>query len=223
MVRAVDDTDLCVRFQNLQSNVFYSRFGTKEFSSLKIDWSQNENVYVFYATRIDSDEILGGFRVHISDKAHALPVEVGIGSDDERIYDIVDDLAKTGCAEICALWMSKEGFSYGLEAIDLLRGAIYLCHKKNIENVLSLVGPTSINFVEFYGAEIFTKIGNKGAFHYPNENFEFYVSNVKISVVRDLVDNSEKEILTELYDNPYCKFVSEKRGKPKTLIYDLEK
>lgn len=219
-VKNIDLHSISTEFQKKQKQIFVERFNSDKFTSLEKSWMTNESVYIVIARNINKT-IIGGFRFHVNNDRFALPVERACGPFDNKVYNLIDSLSTEGCAEICALWISREGMVLGLEAIDLLRAAINVCSKNNIENVLSLVGPTTITYVEYFGAKIYDNLGSDGAFAYPSKEYKFFISNVKVSEVFDKVSKKERQILRSLHNQTEYTLIKKHESRVTKINYLL--
>ena len=200
--RPKDNLGLCHEFQCDQKRIFEKQFESGKISSLDESWMEDENVYLICAFCKEEKTLLGGFRIHIYNEAHSLPIETAIGLEEPRIYELVEELGVKGVVELCALWISSRGIKAGLKAFDLIRGVISVCHQLNIENVLSLAGPNSRRFTQYYNAIQYEDFGQEGIFYYPTPKVKCVVTNVPISNVFQKVPLFEKNILKDLFDNP---------------------
>ena len=105
--RAIDDLNACKKFM-LGHRAVLENIGVKKITSSKDEWMENPAVFVIIVENIESNKVLGGARVHVSEGKQPLPIEEATGYLDDSIYGIIKKYADNGTGEICGLWNSRE-------------------------------------------------------------------------------------------------------------------
>ena len=126
-----------------------------------------------------------------------LPIETAIGKYDPKIYDVV----KTGSAEICAMWNSKEVAGMGIGSQVLARAGVVLAAQMPIDNFHVLCAPITTRIGKRVGFTIDESLGDKGTFFYPKD--DFIATAMVINDVNKLenADPKERELIYDLREN----------------------
>src|SRR5215203_4665582 len=104
--RAIDDKDSCRQFAEGHAKVLLD-YGVTKVTSSSTDWFYNPSVYVMMAENANTNEVVGGIRIHVADGKNRLPMEDAISIVDSSVYGLIDRHTQDGTAELCGLWNSK--------------------------------------------------------------------------------------------------------------------
>lgn len=218
--RAVDDIESCKLFAAGHAKVLLD-YGVTKVTSSSTDWFYNPAVYVMIAERTDTDETVGGIRIHTADGKTQLPMEEAISIVDRKVYDLIQGYAPLGTAELCGLWNSKSTAGLGIGSYYLMRAGISATVRLGLTTLFALCAPHTLLISLQKGFEVECSIGKQGTFIYPK--LDLVATSIIIKDVANLPKAlpEEKEIIMQLRDNPMC-FRTEKRQKGDLDIsYDL--
>ena len=172
--RAIDEVDLCKEYIKGHIKVL-TDYGITNITSNNNLWVENPNMYGVVLTDSETNELLGGIRVQISDEIFPLPVETAIGKMDNKIYSIVKSYRfDGGVGELCGLWNSKKISGYGT-SILLIRAGISITEQLKIKTLVGICAQYSLKMFQNVGFVIDKGLGNMGDFPYPNDT---YIANV---------------------------------------------
>ncbi|RZK78264.1 MAG: hypothetical protein EOO85_06745 [Pedobacter sp.] len=199
--RAIEDEDSCSRFAAGHAKVLLD-YGVTKVTSSSTDWFYNPAVYVIVAELEETGEIVGGVRVHIADGITRLPMEDAVYVVDQKVYELVNNYIENGTAELCGLWNSKITAGWGIGSYVLMRAGISLIPKLKLESLFALCAPHTLKISIEKGFEVETSIGNKGTFIYPKLDLIATSIIIKDPGLLSLALPAEREIITELRENP---------------------
>ncbi|MCF6402451.1 hypothetical protein L3C95_06170 [Chitinophaga filiformis] len=195
--KAPDDPEACLRFYNGHLRLLEIYFGIAKITSGSADWMHHENSIVIIVEDETRTKTYGGARVQLADGILPLPIETAIGKYDPKIYDVV----KTGSAEICAMWNSKEVAGMGIGSQVLARAGVVLAAQMPIDNFHVLCAPITTRIGKRVGFSIDESLGDKGTFFYPKD--DFIATAMVINDVNKLenADPKERELIYDLREN----------------------
>ncbi|SDG39161.1 hypothetical protein [Chitinophaga filiformis] len=195
--KAPDDPEACLRFYNGHLRLLEIYFGIAKITSGSADWMHHENSIVIIVEDETRTKTYGGARVQLADGVLPLPIETAIGKYDPKIYDVV----KTGSAEICAMWNSKEVAGMGIGSQVLARAGVVLAAQMPIDNFHVLCAPITTRIGKRVGFTIDESLGDKGTFFYPKD--DFIATAMVINDVNKLenADPKERELIYDLREN----------------------
>lgn len=195
--KAPDDPEACLRFYNGHLRLLEIYFGIAKITSGSADWMHHENSIVIIVEDETRTKTYGGARVQLADGILPLPIETAIGKYDPKIYDVV----KTGSAEICAMWNSKEVAGMGIGSQVLARAGVVLAAQMPIDNFHVLCAPITTRIGKRVGFTIDESLGDKGTFFYPKD--DFIATAMVINDVNKLenADPKERELIYDLREN----------------------
>ncbi|UPK70975.1 hypothetical protein [Chitinophaga filiformis] len=195
--KAPDDPEACLRFYNGHLRLLEIYFGIAKITSGSADWMHHENSIVIIVEDETRTKTYGGARVQLADGILPLPIETAIGKYDPKIYDIV----RTGSAEICAMWNSKEVAGMGIGSQVLARAGVVLAAQMPIDNFHVLCAPITTRIGKRVGFTIDESLGDKGTFFYPKD--DFIATAMVINDVNKLenADPKERELIYDLREN----------------------
>lgn len=195
--KAPDDPEACLRFYNGHLRLLEIYFGIAKITSGSADWMHHENSIVIIVEDETRTKTYGGARVQLADGVLPLPIETAIGKYDPKIYDLV----RTGSAEICAMWNSKEVAGMGIGSQVLARAGVVLAAQMPIDNFHVLCAPITTRIGKRVGFTIDESLGDKGTFFYPKD--DFIATAMVINDVNKLenADPRERELIYDLREN----------------------
>lgn len=195
--KAPDDPEACLRFYNGHLRLLEIYFGIAKITSGSADWMHHENSIVIIVEDESRTKTYGGARVQLADGILPLPIETAIGKYDPKIYDMV----RTGSAEICAMWNSKEVAGMGIGSQVLARAGVVLAAQMPIDNFHVLCAPITTRIGKRVGFTIDESLGDKGTFFYPKD--DFIATAMVINDVNKLeyADPKERELIYDLREN----------------------
>lgn len=195
--KAPDDPEACLRFYNGHLRLLEIYFGIAKITSGSADWMHHENSIVIIVEDETRTKTYGGARVQLADGILPLPIETAIGKYDPKIYDTI----RTGSAEICAMWNSKEVAGMGIGSQVLARAGVVLAAQMPIDNFHVLCAPITTRIGKRVGFTIDESLGDKGTFFYPKD--DFIATAMVINDVNKLehADPKERELIYDLREN----------------------
>lgn len=195
--KAPDDPEACLRFYNGHLRLLEIYFGIAKITSGSADWMHHENSIVIIVEDETRTKTYGGARVQLADGVLPLPIETAIGKYDPKIYDAI----RTGSAEICAMWNSKEVAGMGIGSQVLARAGVVLASQMPIDNFHVLCAPITTRIGKRVGFTIDESLGDKGTFFYPKD--DFIATAMLINDVNKLehADPKERELIYDLREN----------------------
>ncbi|PSL36125.1 hypothetical protein [Chitinophaga ginsengisoli] len=195
--KAPDDPEACLRFYNGHLRLLEIYFGIAKITSGSADWMHHENSIVIIVEDETRTKTYGGARVQLADGILPLPIETAIGKYDPKIYDMV----RSGSAEICAMWNSKEVAGMGIGSQVLARAGVVLAAQMPIDNFHVLCAPITTRIGKRVGFTIDESLGDKGTFFYPKD--DFIATAMVINDVNKLenADPKERELIYDLREN----------------------
>lgn len=219
--RAIDDLNACEKFAEGHAAVL-SNHGIKKVSSADREWMSDPNVYVILATSPSGQKVYGGARIHIRQQPKQLPLEVPFGKHDPKVHDILDELSKERCAELCALWNSVEVVGLGIGSRLIILCGIVLTEELGIRHLLALSSPVTRRWIPDFGFYTIESIGDNGGIPYPNERL--------IATVAHFINPDRLQFMApalyaqvvELRANPKLKSQASGPKGSITLHYDLK-
>lgn len=218
--RAVDDLQSCKLFAMGHSKVLLD-YGVTKVTSSSTDWFYNPAVYVMIAQRIDTNETVGGIRIHKADGKTPLPMEDAISIVDKRVYDLIQKYTSEGTAELCGLWNSKSTAGLGIGSYYLMRAGISLTTSLGLATLFALCAPHTLKISVEKGFEIEKSIGKEGTFIYPKLDLVATSILIKDPINLPLALPGERELIFELRQNRLLtRLESGPKGDMK-ILYDL--
>lgn len=219
--RAIDDLHSCRKFAEGHGQVL-ANHGIKTVSSADAPWMDDPNVYVILATSPSGQKVYGGARIHIRQKPKQLPLELPFGKKDPRVHDLLDELSKDVCAELCALWNSVEVAGLGIGSQLIILCGIVLTEELGIRHLLALSSPVTRRWIPDFGFYTIESIGDRGGIPYPNERLIATVAHfINPDRLQFMTDELHAQV-TELRANPKLKYRTSGPKGSITLHFDLK-
>lgn len=217
--RAADEKEACIRFAEGHSNVL-GAYGVTKVTSASIDWIDNPDVYVCLAETA-TGEACGGVRVHVSNGTNYLPMEVAISQVEDTVHEFINNQAKTGAAELCGLWNSREVAGFGIGTNYLMWAGIAITTQLQLNSLFALCAEHTLKISVEKGFVIEMGLGNRGTFFYPK--IDLIATSI---VVRDpaklsTADTYHREQIQDLRANPNQKRTEETQRGLLDLQFDL--
>src|SRR6476659_5700300 len=111
--KAIDDLHRCKLFAAGHARVLLD-YGVTKVTSSSTDWFYNPSVYAMIAEIAETEEVVGGIRIHVADGKTPLPMEDAISIVDKRVYNLIRAYTPEGTGELCGLWNSKTTSGMGI-------------------------------------------------------------------------------------------------------------
>ena len=219
--KASSDVGACEIYAQEQVNIL-KHYGITKITSVNEDWIGDPNVYVLMIESRDTGEAYAGARIHLSNKKLKLPIETAIEPFDNSIIDYINNYSCGDVAEICGLWNARKASGMGLATVFIMRAGIAMAANIGIKNLMALCAPHTLQICIDKGFKVEESMGNKGTFFYPNENLIATTLYLKDLFELGSANSNEREIITELRENPECyrkEIVLDKQ--PIDLYYDI--
>ncbi len=218
--RAIDDLDSCKIFAEGHAKVLLD-YGVTKVTSSSTAWFFNPAVYVVIAELMDTNEPVGGIRIHIADGKTHLPMEDAVAIVDSKIYDLVSKYQPEGTAELCGLWNSKSTAGMGIGSYILMRAGLSIAPSYNLSTIFALCAPHTLKISVDKGFEIEKSIGNEGSFIYPK--LDLIATSIIIKDVKNLplALPSERQSIFELRKMPKLTRVEGGLKKQMEVYYNL--
>lgn len=199
--RAIDDLESCKLFAAGHAKVLLD-YGVTKVTSSSNDWFYNPSVYVCIAQIAETEEVVGGVRVHVADGITRLPMEEAVSIVDQKVYELIDSYTSEGTAELCGLWNSKTTAGWGIGSYILMRAGISVIPQLKLKTLFALCAPHTLKISVEKGFEVETSIGNMGTFIYPK--LDLIATSLIIRNPYDLPNaiEDERRQIFELRDNP---------------------
>lgn len=209
--RAINEYDTCLLYKTGHVNVLKD-YGITNVTSNNDEWMHNPNMYCVIAQIAETDELVGGIRVQISDESNLLPVEKAIGHLDDRIHNIVSTYRLDGgVGELCALWNAKSIAGLGVSVL-LTRAGISITNQLDFQTLVGICGDYTLDMFQRVGFVVNNDLGLNGEFHYPHPGFIARVLGIMNASTLDTAHEYDKERMQTLRDNPIL-FAIEKGTK----------
>jgi hypothetical protein len=171
-------------------------YGITEITTANTDWFFNPSVYVLLAEEQNSNQVLGGVRIHIYGGTQPLPIEDAISEMDFSIHEMVKTHALNGTGELCGLWNSREIAGFGISGL-LLRSGVSVTNQLSLNSLFALCAPITVPLVGKYGFVIEKSLGKEGTFFYPKS--DLLATAVIIYDLKKL-EHSEKAEQSAIWD-----------------------
>ncbi len=203
--KATANRELCLEYD------FYHKESLSKISYLDADkikssgskWMQDDKIYLLTARNKETNELLGGTRIHISNTEDLLPVENAVSHLDPNLNKLVNYYRSEGLtAEISGLWNNQRGrLSFAITE-QLVISAIAMSAQLDITTLFSFVGKHTYKVARKMGFCIEESVGTTGDFPYPEERFPSTV----LSMTPAYPEHADINVQTKVYN----------------LIHDLE-
>ena len=179
--KATANRELCLEYD------FYHKESLSKISYLDADkikssgskWMQDDKIYLLTARNKETNELLGGTRIHISNTEDLLPVENAVSHLDPNLNKLVNYYRSEGLtAEISGLWNNQRGrLSFAITE-QLVISAIAMSAQLDITTLFSFV------------------VGTTGDFPYPEERFPSTV----LSMTPAYPEHADINVQTKVYN-----------------------
>lgn len=220
MYRAIEDLESCQRFASGHAKVLLD-YGVTKVTSSSTAWFYNPAVWVIIAEMEDTNEPVGGIRIHIADGITPLPMEEAVSIVDKNVYKLIEEYAPGGTAELCGLWNAKVTSGWGIGSYILMRAGISVIPKLKLQSLFALCAPHTLNISVEKGFEIEESIGNKGTFIYPKLDLIATSIIVKDPYKLPLALPFERSSIFALRENPFISRMESNQRKDIVVNYNL--
>ena len=218
--KAIDDLESCKLFALGHAKVLLD-YGVTKVTSSSNDWFYNPSVYVCIAEIAETNEVVGGVRIHVADGKTKLPMEDAISVVDKKVYNLIDTYTEAGTAELCGLWNSKTTAGWGIGSYILMRAGISVIPKLKLTSLFALCAPHTLKISVEKGFEVETSIGNNGTFIYPKLDLIATSIVIKDPIQLPYALPEERALIFELRDNPVLT-KNASNSKNVEISYNLE-
>lgn len=192
--RAIDEPELCERYIEGHVKVL-TDYGITNVTTNNREWTKHPYIYCTVAEDLDTNELVGGVRIQISDGIHPLPVESAIGYMDNRIYDKVKQFALNGgISESCGLWTAKRMKGIGM-ARYLMRASVASSNQLGFNIMLGICGWHTLKLFGEIGFVVDKSLGENGDFPYPTKEHIANVIGILDAVTLKHSSREEKKIM----------------------------
>lgn len=199
--RAIDEPMTCEKYLEGHINVLKD-YNITNITSNNQAWMRNPNIYCVVASWEDSDELVGGIRVQISDEDNYLPVETAIGKMDPKIHEIVSQFRiDGGVGELCGLWNAKKVAGMGISVL-LTRAGISITNQLDFKTMVGICADYTLVMFSKVGFVVDNSLGNNGEFPYPNPSYTARVLGIMNAETLDTADPYDRERMSTLRENP---------------------
>lgn len=145
-------------------------FGITEITSANRGWFKNPASYVVIAQDLETNEIVGGGRIHLSGGTQPLPIEAAIGKMDSSIYELVKELSIDITGELCGLWNSRKVAGKGVSYI-ITRALVALASQLKMGSLWIICAEDTYRRIfKESGFRIESRLGKDGKFYYPKSD-----------------------------------------------------
>jgi hypothetical protein len=218
--KAIDDPDSCKLFAEGHAKVLLD-YGVTKVTSSSTDWFYNPSVYAMIAERSDTQEIVGGIRIHVADGKTQLPMEDAISIVDKRVYNLIQEYTPEGTGELCGLWNSKTTAGLGIGSFYLMRAGISAAYRLNLTTLFALCAPHTLKISVEKGFEVEKSIGKEGTFIYPK--LDLVATSIIIKDLENLpyAIVKERDLIMELRETPKLVRTEDAPKGDMQIFYDL--
>lgn len=199
--RAINEPRTCEQFVKGHTDVLAS-IGVTKVTSSKNEWTEDPAVFVIVVESLDSQEVYGGARVHVSSGKNLLPIESATKDMDPYVLQLVADHARKGTGEVCGLWNSPYLAGYGIGSPLLIRAGVAISTQIGIESLFALCAPYTVKAVVNCGMVLEESIGNKGTFYYPKLDLVATAMVLKNVADLHLALDEDKEAIQHMRNDP---------------------
>ena len=199
--RAIDQMELCKEYIKGHVKVL-TDYGITNITSNNNLWVNNSNMYCVVLMDSNTNELLGGIRVQISDETFPLPVATAIGKMDNKIYSIIESYRLNGgVGELCGLWNSNKIAGYGT-SILLIRAGISITEQLKIKTLIGICAQYSLKMFQNVGFVIDKDLGNMGDFPYPNDTYTANVVGILNSKTLSTSNSLDRNRIISIRNEP---------------------
>jgi len=203
--RAIDKPDVCAEFKQEHNNVLRD-YGIVNITSNTETWMHNPNIYCVVARESQTNKVVGGVRIQVSDEKTALPVELAVGKMDEKIYSLVKNFREHGgVGELNALWNAKSVAGMGVSVL-LVRAVIAISNQIPIHTLMCICADYTIQMFKKVGFVIDNSLGTSGTFPYPNALYTARVLGIMNPATLEAASETDRERILSLRENPVQRF-----------------
>lgn len=167
--RAIDNPEDTFRYIEGHKKIL-DNYGVSKVTSANLDWVEEPLTYLITVDQEGTKDMVAGGRIQVAGGKVQLPVEEAVSEFDNRIYEVVKELAKTGTGEFCGLWNSRDVAGYGIGSILVGRVAISLIRQLNLTTLLGFCSQATFKNSQRVGFKVIKSLGNDGTFYYPKED-----------------------------------------------------
>jgi hypothetical protein len=194
-------------------------FGIDVLTSHGDIWLKNPSVFVIVA-RNQSEEIIGGIKLHKVNEGFRLPVEEAIGYLNPEISQIIEANKIFGVGEICGLWISKNAGRQGL-AYYLTKVAMALCEPVEITKIYGISSPFTLNMFLQTGYNVMLNMGDQGNYEYPTKEFISTAVEIQDAINLPLALETHRNRVFSLRSQPVQRATEAQNGHFVEIQYNL--
>jgi len=217
--KATDDLELCLAYKKGHLKVLED-YGITNVSSNNEDWFFDDQVYPLVVKDLDSNEVLGGARLHVYNGFNIMPIQEAIGYLDAKIEDILKAELPHKTGEACGLWNAKKAWGLGLGAL-LTTAIVAYSSRSGLKSVFALSAKYTKDMIMARGFEVVHEVGDNGDFIYPIESHRATVLKYPNLADPSRANDYEKSRILSLVDQPNQTFNEQINGRILSVSYNL--
>jgi hypothetical protein len=218
--RATDNYSLCENFVRGHRQLL--AVNDVDLGPIDNSWFNSPDVYLLVVRRAGESEILGGAKLVVFDNDANLPLLKLLNEDYPELTDYLKEYNENGLIEISGLWNSRSVAGLGLGSEQLIRTSIAICGLLNIATIVTFCSPFVTRFAELYGFTPLSKFGQNGSIPFPDNRWMSTINILSDPHVMSKADDTEKQIIFELRNQPNQTRNFNNRGKELTIKFELE-
>jgi hypothetical protein len=205
---AIRDFPTCTRFREGHVNVLKA-YNITNITTNNDNWMANPGAYGIVALERESQNVVGGIRIHLSSPQHSLPVEQAIGKMDPRIHSLVEHMREEGpVAELCALWNDRMVAGWGISLL-LTRAGIAISGLIGVKTLMGICADYTLPMFQRVGFVVNNQLGTEGTFPYPNQDYLARVLGILNAETLDTALEEDRIRMMDIRTNPNQRFLEE--------------
>lgn len=162
--RAKDEPGTCMEFLRGHGKVLED-FGITNVTTNNPLWCDDPDTYVIVVLT-KKMKMVGGIRLEVGKPGRVLPMKEALMKLDPSVDRVLFDLAGSGMAEVCGLWVAKEFIGRGLPQL-LALSAVSISNQFGMESLVCLVAHYTLRQAIKAGFVPIESVGDQGTFTYP--------------------------------------------------------
>lgn len=198
--RAIDEPILCAKYsqRHLEALIAY---GITNVASNNESWTNHPYIYCTAIKNLNTNELVGGVRLQLSDGINPLPLETGVGYLDPVLHEKIRNHALTGrVAESCGLWVNDNLKGMGISRL-LMRASISTATQLDLRKIFGVCGWHTLKLFGEMGFVIDRSLGENGDFVYPTPNHIANVIDISNPTALQNASDDERAIISSLRAN----------------------
>lgn len=218
--RAIDEPELCKRYIEGHVKVL-TDYGITNVTTNNTEWTKHPYIYCTVAEDIDSNILVGGVRIQVSDGVTPLPVEGAVGYMDTNIHLKVKEYALNGgISESCGLWTAKSVKGVGI-ARYLMWASVASSDQLGFSKMLGICGWHTLKLFNDIGFIIDKSLGDQGDFLYPTEEHIANVIGILDAVTLKHAAKDDQEVMLSMRNKKEQQRVEVTKTFKSTIHYNI--